>query len=226
MIPTFIFLMVKRYQKNHPEQFRQLISKIRVTLKLLFFLLIALAFARIAQGQEKKLSYTVKRNGSNVGTLNIREHKNGTRTIYKMDSEVKMKLLVSFKVIAIEEAMYDNGILIYSSVYQKMNGDEQANTKTKICNNNYIIDDDGEVESLGQYPIRYNMVCVYTCEPVNVRQIYSDKYQKFLPLQQMAPHHYKISFPNGASNEYFYQNGICTTIKVNHGMYKAEMILN
>jgi hypothetical protein len=73
--------------------------------------------------------------------------------------------------------------------------------------------------------IDYNMVCLYTIEPHNRETIYSDKYHSFLFIQKIKAHHYKIQFPDGNYNEYFYENGRCTSIKVESSMYSVIMVL-
>jgi hypothetical protein len=73
--------------------------------------------------------------------------------------------------------------------------------------------------------IYYNMVCLYTQEPVSVNQVYSDKFQKFLPIQILGKQHYKIDFPDGNSNQYYYQNGICRRIESNNTLFPVVMEL-
>ena len=180
----------------------------------------------MCSGQERNLNYTVSRNGTKIGSLRLREITNGKQVTYRMSSEVKVSMLLTFNSSILEESIYDNGILTYSRVFQKMNGNKKTNKKISVAGNRYILDDDGSIENLGIYPIKYNLVCVYTCEPVVAKHIYSDKFEKYLPVEKIGLHEYKISFPNGSYNLYIYENGICRKIRVNHSMYKAEMVLN
>ena len=142
-----------------------------------------------------------------------------------MESEVRTRMIFLFTAKAREESIYENGVLTWSSIYRKMNGNEKANKKTRLAGNNYIISKGDESETLNNYPIRYNMLSLYTQEPVNVKRVYSDNFQQFLDIQVIAPHHYKIRFPDGNSCEYFYNNGVCAKVKVNHSLYSASIEL-
>ena len=78
-------------------------------------------------------------------------------------------------------------------------------------------------ENIQRPAIGYNMVCLYTIEPVQNRQVYCDKYQKFLPIQKIEEHHYRIRFPDDNTNDYYYQNGQCAKIKVDRSFYSVVM---
>lgn len=226
MIPAIIMLLMRRYQKTHPQYFLLLRAKMMYTARVLLFLLIALALVIFSKAQEKKLSYTIKRNGSQVGSMNISEVIQGSRISLRLQSVIKTRFIFSFSAKATEEAVYDKGLLLYSSIYQKLNGNEKMNKETRYVNNGYVIKEGDNEESLNNIQIRYNLVCLYGHEPLNTAWIYSDKYQKFLPIQKIEEHHYRISFPDGSANEYWYKNGLCTKVRINHSLYSAVMELN
>lgn len=180
----------------------------------------------IANAQHQNLAYTIKRDGQKIGSMNIMETKAGDKICYKLESEIKTKFIFSITAKGIEEAVYNKGVLVYSSIYQKLNGKEKLNTQIKLTGNNYVITDKEEKKQLHNVSIAYNMVCLYTNEPLHLVQIFSDKFQKFLAIQKIAEHHYKITFPDGNFNEYIYANGICEKIEVNHSFYNVLMELH
>jgi len=180
----------------------------------------------ITNAQQQKLAYTITRDGQNIGSMNIMETKAGDKVSYKLESEIKTKFIFSFTAKGIEEAVYNKGVLVYSSICQKLNGKEKLNKQTKLTGKNYIITDKDEKKQLDNITIGYNMVCLYTNEPLHLVQIFSDKFQKFLAIQKIAEHHYKISFPDGNFNEYIYANGICKKIEVTHSFYNVLMELH
>ena len=180
----------------------------------------------IANAQHQNLAYTIKRDGQKIGSMNIMETKAGDKISYKLESEIKTKFIFSITAKGIEEAVYNKGVLVYSSIYQKLNGKEKLNTQIKLTGNNYVITDKEEKKQLHNVSIAYNMVCLYTNEPLHLVQIFSDKFQKFLAIQKIAEHHYKITFPDGNFNEYIYANGICKKIEVNHSFYNVLMELH
>jgi hypothetical protein len=89
-----------------------------------------------------------------------------------------------------------------------------------------VISNKGKEERLYNVKIYYNLVCIYNHEPNTTSLIFSDKYQKFLPIQKIEDHHYKIRFPDGSANEYWFENGTCKRIEIDHTLYSAVMELN
>ena len=175
--------------------------------------------------QEKKLEYNIKRNGDVVGSIHFIQGIAGSRTVLTMESEVNTRFIFSFKAKAKEEAIYDNGIMTWSSIFRKLNGTIKVDKKTKANGSVYTVYKGSKTETLNNYPIRYNMLSVYISEPVNITKVYSDNFQQQVDIQKIADHHYKIKFPDGNYNEYFYTNGVCSKIEIHHSLYSATIEL-
>lgn len=188
-------------------------------------IILSITISVFATSQEKKLEYQIKRNGNVVGDIRFTQISSGSRTTMKMESEVKTRFIFLFTAKAQEEAIYENGIMTWSSIYRKLNGNVKADKKTKAAGNSYTIYKGKKTETLNSYPIRYNMLSIYSAEPVTVAKVYSDNFQQFLDIQKMGEHHYKIKFPDGNFSEYFYQNGICSKVEVHHTLYSATIEL-
>lgn len=196
-----------------------------MAVRLLLLLLFTAGGATYAFSQERVLHYTIKRGGDAVGLMTVSEIKEGNRIALKLQSAVKTSLLFTINVKALEEAVYENGVLTYSRFYQKVNSSERANTHIRASGAAYKVTSKQETAVLKQYPITYNMVCLYTMEPLHVRNIFMDKHRQFVPIEMTGPHRYKITFPDGGYNEYWYQNGICIRIKMNSTWFNIEMEL-
>ena len=219
-------MLLRHYQKNHPQVFLLVRSRLLYAGKILLCLAIGFFFTVAVKAQEKNLSYTIKRSGNKVGAMNLKEVQSGSKISLDLESEVKASFIFSFKARGIEKAVFDNGILVYSSIYQKLNGSEKINKQTKLVGKNYVVTNKGTEENLDHTAIYYNMICLYTHEPVKTKRIYSDKFQKYLNIEKIADYHYKINFPDGNSNEYYYENGICTKIEVEHSFYHVVFELS
>ena len=200
--------------KNHPAK------RIRRSL----FLLLTCTTLCVA-AQEKKLTYNIKRNGDVVGNIRFVQNIAGNRTVLTLESEVNTRFIFSFKAKAKEEAIYENGIMTWSTIFRKLNGNIKADKKTKANGNAYTIYKGTKTETLKNYPIRYNMLSIYVTEPVSISKVYSDNFQQQVDIQKIADHHYKIKFPDGNYNEYFYANGICSKVEVHHTLYRATIEL-
>jgi len=175
--------------------------------------------------QEKRLEYNIKRNGDVVGNIHFIQGIAGNRTVLTMESEVNTRFIFNFKARAKEEVIYDNGIMTWSSIFRKLNGTIKVDKKTKANGSAYTVYKGSKKETLNNYPIRYNMLSVYIIEPLNITKVYSDNFQQQIDIQRVADHHYKIKFPDGNYNEYFYTNGVCSKIEIHHSMYSATIEL-
>jgi hypothetical protein len=226
MIPALIMMLMRHYRKNYPEQFLIVKAKLFDAARIIVLIAIAFCLVLLTNAQEKNLAYTITRNGDKVGSMSVREVKDGNLISLKLQSDVKTSFIFTFSAKGIEEAKFNNGILIFSSVYQRLNGSEKVNKQMRYVNNAYIIDNKGREEKLDNVRIHYNLLCIYCHEPFNNSLIFSDKYQKFLLVKKLADHHYQIRFPDGSANEYWFEDGICIRIEIDHTLYSAVMELN
>ena len=189
------------------------------------FLLLLTCTTLCVSAQEKRLTYNIKRNGDVVGNIRFVQGISGSRTVLTMESEVNTRFIFNFTAKAKEEVIYDNGIMTWSSIFRKLNGSVKVDKKTKANGNAYIVYRGTKTETLNNYPIRYNMMSVYIIEPVNITKVYSDSFQQQIDIQKIHDHHYKIKFPDGNYNEYYYRNGVCSKIEIHHSLYSASIEL-
>ncbi|HEY5774087.1 MAG TPA: DUF6134 family protein [Chitinophagaceae bacterium] len=206
--------MKQAIKKNHPTK---CITR--------SFLLLLTCTALCVSAQEKKFTYNIKRNGDIVGNIQFVQSIVGSRTLLTMESEVNTRFIFNFKAKAKEEVIYDNGIMTWSSIFRKLNGTIKVDKKTKANGSAYTVYKGSKTETLNNYPIRYNMLSVYIIEPLNITKVYSDNFQQQIDIQKIADHHYKIKFPDGNYNEYFYTNGVCSKIEIHHSLYSATIEL-
>jgi hypothetical protein len=225
MIPSLIFLTLRYLRKMDPEELARLrlvaFSLLRKTV-LLFILLVLIKFAH---GQDRELEYKISRKGVAIGTLNFKETKLGENVRYRMHSRILTRFVFKFSAMGTEEAEYENGILKNSRLFQVVNGNEKANSSTWLRENHYLVQEKGKIEKLPHKTIGFNLVCLYSNEPLERKMIYSDKFQVFLPIVKLKERHYRISFPDGNYNEYVYENGICKTIRVENSLFSVLMEL-
>jgi len=189
------------------------------------FLLLLTCTTLCVSAQEKRLTYNIKRNVDVVGNIRFVHGISGSRTVLTMESEVNTRFIFNFKANAKEEVIYDNGIMTSSSIFRKLNGSVKVDKKTKANGNAYTVYRGTKTETLNNYPIRYNMLSVYIIEPVTITKVYSDNFQQQLDIQKIGDHHYKIKFPDGNYNEYFYTGGVCSKIMIHHSLYSASIEL-
>ena len=178
-----------------------------------------------SQAQEKKLLYQVIRNGTKIGNLSLIETRTGDVIKFKLLSEIKTRVIFTITASGSEEAEFEKGVLRSSSFTQTINGKEKVNKKTFNKGTHYTVNNNGKESRINYSTIAYNMVCLYTIEPINKTLIYSDKYSAFLVVTKIKDHLYRIKFPDGNYNEYNYENGTCKSIKVESSLYSITMEL-
>jgi hypothetical protein len=71
--------------------------------------------------------YNILHDGEIKGTLVTYMKSDGKRMHIKLESEVKTRFIIRITVKSVEEAIFENGILVYSALYRKVNGDEKVN---------------------------------------------------------------------------------------------------
>ena len=225
MIPTIIYLLLRRYKRSHPAKAEHLLATLRKTSKFIFVFILLIFACYFAFSQTTRLQYNIKRKGVNVGVISFLQQYAGNRQVFRVESEIRTRILFLFTATGKEESVYENGVLTSSSVYQKLNGNEKLNKKTTLLGKSYVVNQGRHSETLNNYPISYSMTCLYAKEPVSVSKIYSDRFQQFLDIQTVKDHHYRIRFPDGNYNEYFYKGGLCTLVEVHHKLYRSSFEL-
>jgi len=230
MVPLFIIWLIRRYSRPAKESmsFGELFKKFSAGLTRyasigLIVALLLLAFN--GHSQTQSLNYQIIRNGNKVGSLHFTQATIAGMSYLKLESEVKTKFIFTFTVSAKEEAVYSNGVMLRSSIYRQMNGNEKANKQHLATNNQYIIHAGKNSEVKKNYPITYNMLSLYSMEPLNVDKVYSDIFETFLAIQKTGEHRYRITLPDGNYNNYYYKQGVLNLVEVRSSLYSANIVL-
>jgi hypothetical protein len=175
--------------------------------------------------QEQVRLYKVIYKGDEVGTLRFKQLVTGDSVHYKMSSDVQTRFIFRIHVKSTEEAVFKNGKLLYSAVNRTVNGNEKVRRQTLAANNVYHLKREGKASIFNNANIQYNLIRLYSMEPVNINKVYSDNFQQYLPVIKAGAHKYKVELPDGNYNYYTYNNGICSKVDVHHSLYTMQMIL-
>ena len=191
-----------------------------------FWISISLIFLTLTGfSQSKSLDFQIVRNENKIGTVRFSQNTSGATDSLKMESNVKTKFIFTFIGFVLESATFHNGVLLESSIYRKFNGDEKANKKHRAVNSQYVISKGKNSMVMKDYPITYNMLSLYSHEPVNISKVYSDNFEKFLSIQKLDMHKYKITLPDGNYNIYHYKDGVLNRVEVHHTFYTVNLVL-
>ncbi|MBK9571027.1 MAG: hypothetical protein IPO53_14685 [Chitinophagaceae bacterium] len=150
MIYLLIICLVRKYRLmgNRKEFYIWLAHHFRYyAFRVIAIVSILIIFSITLEAQYKQASYIVFRNGDVAGQLKFEQIGKGDSICLKTESEIKASFLYTINVFSREEAIYKNGILLYSSIYRKRNGSEKTNQQTRLKGNEYYITTKGKNRS-------------------------------------------------------------------------------
>ena len=229
MVPVLLYLLVKKYVFKNWPAIRRRMTQVVVPKNFLLmagFLMLMLMKLASLKAQDKQLQYNILRNGKVIGWTKLTKTTTDQKSKISLESEVKARFIFLFVVSALEEAAFERGVLVYSSQFRKTNSDVKENKTMKLTNHGYEMYKGKDTEQL-QIPIlRNHMLSLYFDEPTQCSRVYSDSFQRVLDIERLGKGGYKINLPDGNSSSYYYENGICTRVEINHRMYSAEMVLS
>jgi hypothetical protein len=182
-------------------------------------------FSFPSNAQNILLTYKVTKGGDDIGWLSLSKNVEGSRLSLVLNSEIKFRMFFLFAISAKETSVFENGILMNSTQFRKTNGDTKIDKQTKLLGNQYQVLENGEKKILPFTIIGINLLSLYFQEPVNNEFVYCDNHQCYSPITNTSDGGYKVKFPDGNSNCYYYRDGICIKIKIEHTFYSAVVTL-
>ncbi|WP_139259799.1 DUF6134 family protein [Flavobacterium xinjiangense] len=190
---------------------------------LLIRLMLLLPIVSIAQNVQ--LNYKIMQGRNDIGWLRIEKNSTGNKSELLLVSEIKTKVILPITLFTRESSTFENGKLIYSSQFRKTNGTTKLDKQTKLVEDKYEVLENGEKVKLAFPTVYTNLLSLYFQEPITSNSVYCDRQQCFVKITKTEDGGYKMKFPNGNSNCFYYKEGICTKIKIDHSFYSAEIIL-
>jgi hypothetical protein len=193
--------------------------------KVLLFAILFYGSMAARSQQVQHLQYAINHQGQKVGELVFQQKNENKKTTFEVESLVKIKMILSFTIQAWEHSVYEDDVLQSSSLLRHVNGKRKVSKQIRNNGSGLTVLNEGTEKKLQNVRVKYNMHSLYAIEPVSFTNVFSETHQRFIPIIKLATHHYKLSFPDGGSNEYFYKNGICQKVKVKSSLFNAEFVL-
>jgi hypothetical protein len=172
----------------------------------------------------KSIIYNIVRNDIVIGKIKINQTVSGDSIIYTIESDVKGKFILKFKVVGKEKYIYKNGTLIYSSLFRTLND--------KVKTNNCIIYNKGEYsfqspegnKSLNFEIIKQNLMTLFINEPIGIESVFCDNQQQMVKVKPIGKGIYKVELSNGKYNIFHYKNGRCIKIEAVSPLFDVTLI--
>jgi len=194
--------------------------------RLLLILVLITTLSHTPAAQSQILNYKVVQNNSVIGWLKLERKDSLNSSLITSSSEIKKRFLLLFTIIENQEVLFQNGMMMRSYVYRKVNSDIKVNKRTTYTGNHYEVKKGKFLTLINLSSITYNQLSLYFFEPVNVREVYSDNYERYLKIEKTGNEFYTMELPEGNKNYYYYKNGVCSKVKVEQSLFTIEFILS
>lgn len=206
--------------------FGEKMNKTKTSIKKeLVILIILLSGHFYSPAQDKKLHYDVIRNGKVIGFVDVSEKTNGNVVFLQLKSNVKTKFLAfPYNSAITENAVFEDGVMIYSFYYKNENGTETS-VEAKKYNGSFDIVENGHENLHHQSPSGYNTLQLYCDSPGINTKAYSNHFQQFLEIKKVAPNRYRLALPDDKYNYFNYKNGICIRVDIERSLFTIHFVL-
>lgn len=225
LIMLLIYGYKKVFKKSHSFEIATVLKKLIFKIKYIIpFFLLANTSIINETTEVEKISFNIIKKNSRIGYIDIEKASLDKTTTYTLDSEVKVKVIFSFKAIGREKSIYKDDTLIFSSVYRKLNNKVKLNQSLSFINGKYLFKEKNKKEEINIDVINSNLVTLFFFEPVGIQEIYSDKYKKMVKITPIGNSRYKVVLPNKSTSIYHYEEGKCTMVDVVGSFFKVKLI--
>lgn len=186
----------------------------RKVFKIMIPLVVALSESKSihAQYQERALVYDIMRKDDKIGTVLAVKVTNGTQEAIRIETHMNVQFVVSVKVDLVVGNSFRDDVLLEAFMRKDVNGTVKINNSIFRKGNFYnMIDKDRDTTFLHQ-TLSESVSTLYFEEPVNTTTIFSETFLKLLPLKKTESSTYQLSLPDGNTNYYRYEKGVCTEV--------------
>lgn len=186
---------------------------------VLGFLLIVLG----VEAKSQQLEYDIIWLGK-IGKLHINKTKKEAHSFIETNSEVKVPF---YKLNWITSTSVLDGQLQASNYAQLLNNKKREFTEIDYVTDDkwQIVNNNGHKEEI-YIKHQFNVSDLYFEEPVNEKHIFSERYGEPLELVNKGHGQYRLLLPDKNYVDYFYKEGVCTTVKAKNGGKTFKFVLN
>ena len=158
--------------------------------------------------QERSIKYNVRAMGMDIGVLTVTENVNDNDIIIEAVTDVKVKIVFTFRVQYIQKSIYREGELLKSSLLTFKKGRLNSSTYLSKEGNGYKLIKDGDTSFVDSC-IEYSGSLLYFHEPSNINELHYEISGEKKPLQYMGDHKYLVIDPENSRESLFvYKDGI------------------
>jgi len=189
-------------------------------------LLISLMCFQWIGAHAEALSYTVFKGGDKIGKININRKTNNNITEYFFESNVKLRFIISIEVYDKMKVTFQGAQMLEARLYRTLNGKVKVDNLAAWNGSYYEMKNkDNEKSSIKQM-ISLATANLYYTEPKNISHVFSEKFQKMIPIKPMGNKKYTLELPGGNKTTYSYANGVCQMVEADTDWATLKFVLN
>jgi hypothetical protein len=186
-----------------------------------FFLILSFCFLLI-ENQAQEYEFDVYWRSRQIGHIDAHQEKQEDARKHHIRTDIVMPVLGKHIQSEVETQYLPKGLQWCRARYT-MDGEMKEDRRTRRLASAFrLFRQDREPETLNTSDIPFTISCLYFDEPKGLSQIYSERHQKFLALENPRPGVYKLSLPKGNANHYHYQEGKLTKVEVQEGIFEVR----
>jgi hypothetical protein len=174
----------------------------------------------------ESLSYTVLKGNDKIGKINISRTTKNNITEYFFESNVKLWFIVSVEVYDRMKVTFQGNQMLQSHLYRTLNGKVKVNNVATWNGTHYDLNNKDEEKSTIKHLIHLTTANLYFFEPKNVNAIFSEKFEKMIPVKATGARKYTLELPNGNKTSYSYENGICSLVEADTDWATLKFVRN
>lgn len=179
---------------------------------LLFFCSNFFPETGLAQYSEKALVYELFRGTDKIGTVVCIQVTDGAKDIYRIETHVDVKVVFNVKADIVVKNTFMNGVLTEAFAKRIVNGNVKTNNSIIQQENAYRMVNKDLDTSFYSGPIRQCVSQLYFGEPVNLTTVFSETFLQQVLVKMSSAGTYQLSLPDGRTNYYTYEKGVCTAV--------------
>ncbi|QRR04057.1 hypothetical protein HWI92_05225 [Dyadobacter sandarakinus] len=167
--------------------------------------------------------------GRTIGSLRVFDDKGEANTeTHRIESDFKV---LFYKGKYSTQTSYVQGKLVSAVCAHLVNGDLKEKTQTKSAAKSlyevWFSGEDGKEKPKIEIdePILSTITGLYYKEPVNLSEVYSERYGRMCGIKKLSEGKYGVALPDGKQGVYLYKNGLCREVNTDLAGFKLRIVL-
>lgn len=200
-----------------------------INLKLLRFLTIALFTIILFHPSDtnaESLYYTVMKGDDAIGKIHIERTLKNDLTEYFFESNVKLTFLFSIEVYDRMKVVFRGNQMLQAQLYRTLNGRVRVNNLATWNGKSYVMTNKDHESTYIQHLISMTTANLYYNEPANTSAVFSENFQRMVPVKNVGNKKYMLNLPNGNKTYYSYNNGVCSMVEAETDWASLKFVLN